>query len=54
MNITKFCLLLQLKLWGVRRVSHQPAFMSDQRTISHTFYSLIHPLDEGNEDVGLI
>ena len=28
--------------------------MSDCRTITHTFYSPIYPLDEGNEDVGLI
>ena len=47
-------LLLQLKPWGVREASHQPAFMSDRRTISHTFYSPTYPVDERNEDVGLI
>ena len=49
-----FCLLLQLEPWGVRGASHQPAVMSDRRTIIHTFYSLIYPVDEGNEDVGSI
>ena len=49
-----YCLLLQLKPWGVRGASHQPAVMSDRRTISLTFYSPIYPVEEGNEDVGLI
>ena len=48
------CLLLHLKPWEVRWATRQPAFMSDCRTITHTFYSPIYPLDEGNEDVGLI
>ena len=49
-----YCLLLQLKPWGVRGASHQPAVMSDHRTISLMFYSPIYPVEEGNEDVGLI
>ena len=49
-----YCLLFQLKPWGVRGASHQPAVMSDRRTISLTFYSPIYPVEEGNEDVGLI
>ena len=49
-----YCLLLQLKPWGVKGASHQPAVMSDRRTISQTFYSPIYPVEEGNEDVGLI
>ena len=48
------CLLLQLKSQDVRGASHQPAFMSNCWTISHTFYSLIYPVDEGSEDVGLV
>ena len=28
--------------------------MGNCRTISHTFYSPIYPVDEGNEDVGLV
>ena len=51
---SKSCLLLQLKPWGVRGGSHQPTFMSDRRTITHKFYGPIYPVDEGNEDVGLI
>ena len=49
-----FCLLLQLKPWGMRGASHQSVFMSNCPTISHTFYSPIYPVDEGNEDVGLV
>ena len=36
----------------VREASHQPAFMCNRLTISHTFYSPIYPVDEGNVDVG--
>ena len=46
-------LLLCLKFWSVRRASHHSAFMGYCRTISHTFYSPIYPVDEVNEDVGL-
>ena len=34
--------------------SHHPAFMGNCRTISHTFYSPVYPVDEGNEDVGWV
>ena len=53
-KIRSDCLLLQLKPWGVRRASYQPAVTSDRGTISHTFYSPIYPVDEGNEDLGSI
>ena len=36
----------------VREASHQPALMCNLLTISHTFYSPIYPVDEGNVDVG--
>ena len=36
----------------VREASHQPAFMCNLLNISHTFYSPIYPVDEGNVDVG--
>ena len=53
------------KNWGVRLIapakisehegaSHQPAFMSNHQTLSHTFYSAVYPVDEGNRDVGLV
>ena len=38
----------------MRGASHQPTFMSNWRTISRMFYSPIYPVDEGNEDVGLV
>ena len=47
------CLLLQLKLRSAKEASH-PAFMGNYRTISHTFYSPIYPVDEENEDVGSV
>ena len=53
-TIFESCLLLQLKPWGVRGASQQPAFMSNRRANSHTNYSPIYPVDEGNEDVGLV
>ena len=43
------CLLLLLKFQSAREASHHPAFMSNCGTISHTFYSLIYPVDEGNQ-----
>ena len=43
------CLLLQLKFRSPRGASHHPAFVGNCQTISHTFYSLIYPADEGNE-----
>ena len=46
--------LLRLKFWSARGASHHPAFMGNCRTISHTFYSLIYPMDEENEDVGSV
>ena len=46
------CLLFWLKFWRKRGTSHHPAFMDNCRTISHTFYSPIYTVDEGNEDVG--
>ena len=52
--IIKTGLLLQLKSQGVRRAFHQLACMSNHWTISHTFYSPICPVDEGNEDLGLV
>ena len=48
------CLLLQLKSRSPRGASHHPAFMGNCQTISHTFYSPIYPVDEGNEDVGSV
>ena len=42
-------LLLQLKFLSVRGASHHPALMGHCQTISHMFYSLIYPVDEGNE-----
>ena len=45
-------LLLWLKSWSARGASNHPALMGNCRTISHTFYSPIYPVDEGNEDVG--
>ena len=39
-------LLLRLKSPSARGASHHPAFMGNCRTISHTFYSLIYPVDE--------
>ena len=50
----QFCLLLWLKSRSARRTSHHLAFMGNCRTISHKFYSLIYPVDEGNDDVGLV
>ena len=47
-------LLLRLKSRSVRVASHHPAFMGNCRTITHTFYSLIYPVDEGNENVGSV
>ena len=47
-------LLLQLKTFGVRGASYQPAFMSNGWTISPTFYSPIYRMDKGNENVGLV
>ena len=35
--------MLQLKLWSARRASHHPLIWA---TIIHTFFSLIHPVDE--------
>ena len=48
------CLLLWLKSQRVKGVSRHPAFMDNCRTISHTLYSPIYPVDEVNEDVGSI
>ena len=50
----QFCLLFWLKSRRARGASHHPAFMGNCRTISHKFYSLIYPVDEGNDDVGLV
>ena len=44
-----FRLLLRLKFRSARGASHYPAFMGNCQTISHTFYSLIYPVNEGNE-----
>ena len=52
--ILDLCLLLQLKVWGVRGASHQLAFMSNHQTISHMFYIPIYPVDERKQDVGLV
>ena len=38
----------------MRGASHHPAFMCNYQTISHTFYSLVYPVDKENEDVGLV
>ena len=46
-------LLFWLKSWSARGGSHHAAFMGNCWTISHKFYSSI-PVDEGNEDVGLV
>ena len=35
--------MLQLKLWSARGESHQPLIWA---TVIHTFFSLIHPVDE--------
>ena len=43
--------LLQLKSQSMREASHQPTFIGHCWTISHTFYSPIYLVDEGNEDV---
>ena len=48
------CLLLRLKSWIARGAFHHPAFMGNCETIGHTIYSPIYPVDEGNEDVGLV
>ena len=42
-------LLLQLKSRSARGASHHSAFMENCWTISHTFYSFIYPVYEGNE-----
>ena len=47
-----YCLLLQLKSWGVRGAYNHSALGYCQ-TISQTFYSPNYPVDEGNEDVGV-
>ena len=41
-----FCLLLRLKSRSTREPFHHPAFMGNCPTISHTFFSLIYPVDE--------
>ena len=38
----------------MREASHQPTFMGHCWTISHTFYSPIYLVDEGNEVVGSV
>ena len=45
-------LIAPAKILGARRASHHPAFMDNCRTISHTFYSPIYKVHEGNEGVG--
>ena len=45
-------LLLQLKPQNMKGASHQPTFMSNRQTISHTFYSPIYPVNERIEDAG--
>ena len=50
----QFCLLLWLKSRSARGTSHHLAFMGNCRTISHTFYSPIYPVDERNDDVGSV
>ena len=42
------CLLLRLNFRSARIASHHPAFIGNYRTISHTFYIFIYPVDEGN------
>ena len=42
-------LIPRLKFRSARGAFHNPALMGNCRTISHTFYSLIYPVDEGNE-----
>ena len=42
------CLLLWLKFQSASGASHHSGFMGSYWTISHTFYSLIYPVDEGN------
>ena len=39
---------------SMRGASHHPTFMGHCWTISHTFYSPIYLMDEGNEDVGSV
>ena len=41
-----FWLLLRVKSQSTRGASHHPAFMGNCPTISHTFFSLIYPVDE--------
>ena len=47
-------LLLRLKSQSARGASHHPAITGNYQTINHTFYTPIYPLDEGNDDVGLV
>ena len=48
-TLLALCLLLWLKFRIARGSSHQAAFMDNCQTVSHTFYSLIYPVDEENE-----
>ena len=45
-------LIASAKISELEGASHHPAFMGNYRTISHTFYCPIYPVDKGIEDVG--
>ena len=42
------------KISPIQQAFHHPAFMGNCQTISPTFYSPIYPVDERNEEVGLV
>ena len=46
-QVFAYCILVRLKSQSVRGASHHPVFMGNSRpTISHTFFSLLYPVDE--------